>query len=241
MAWIPVENNSCSIWISREITTMWSIINLISCNTPIIDVKYHTPYFDLFVWWSWSMPEKVTNTTMKHILSLAGEPNGILIGESPKFFLVTWFQYKNSGDIRKYIIWDFTFPILSKDTYPPVVRNRMFMLWHLLKYLEDLASDPSSSTQMNANFLSWLLNEVTIIFNISRDGRLILDGNPKGHELAEHIATKVEVNPQIILTLKIEKSIWIMKPGANFETSMVVPLWILVALVNIQIGKCPSK
>ena len=37
---------------------------------------------------------------------------------------------------------------------------------------------------------------------VSRVGRLLLDGNPKGYDVAEHIATKVEVNPQIISTLK---------------------------------------
>ena len=42
---------------------------------------------------------------------------------------------------------------------------------------------------------------------MSRGGGLLLDGNPKGYEVAEHIATKVEVNPRMLSTLKNEKSI----------------------------------
>ena len=37
---------------------------------------------------------------------------------------------------------------------------------------------------------------------MSRDKRLLLDGNPKGYEVAEHIATKVEVYTRILSTLK---------------------------------------
>ena len=48
LVWLPVENNSCSICISHEITTTWSIIKLLSCNTSIDDVDSHTPYFDVF-------------------------------------------------------------------------------------------------------------------------------------------------------------------------------------------------
>ena len=66
-------------------------------------------------------------------------------------------------------------------------------------------------------------------------------GNPKGYELAEHIATKVEVNPRMLLKLKNKKYIRRMKPGVNLETSMVGPLVILVALVKIQIGQGYSK
>ena len=68
-----------------------------------------------------------------------------------------------------------------------------------------------------------------------------MDGNTKGYEAAEHIATKVEVNPRMLLTLKNEKSILSMNPGANFETSVVGPLEILVALVKRQIGQGSSN
>ena len=37
---------------------------------------------------------------------------------------------------------------------------------------------------------------------MSTDGGLLLDGNPKGYDVAEHNTTKVDVNPQIISTLK---------------------------------------
>ena len=43
---------------------------------------------------------------------------------------------------------------------------------------------------------------MTIKFRMSRGGRFIMYGNPKGYEVAEHIATKVEVNPRMLLILK---------------------------------------
>ena len=78
----------------------------------------------------------------------------------------------------------------------------MFMVWNVLINYEDLASDPSSSTMMNATFLSLFINVVTRNFSMSRGGSLLLDGNTKGCELAEHIVTKVEVNPRMLSTLK---------------------------------------
>ena len=42
MVWLPIDNNSCSIWTSYEITAMWYIIKIISCNTSIDDVDSHT-------------------------------------------------------------------------------------------------------------------------------------------------------------------------------------------------------
>ena len=44
-----VDNNSCSSYIYHEITTVWSIIKLLYCNTSIDDVESHIPYFDVFV------------------------------------------------------------------------------------------------------------------------------------------------------------------------------------------------
>ena len=70
---------------------------------------------------------------------------------------------------------------------------------------------------------------------MSRGGRLLLDGNPKGYEVAEHISIKVEVNLRMLLTLKNAKSIRSMNPGEKFETSVVGPLEILVALVKRKI------
>ena len=83
----------------------------------------------------------------------------------------------------------------------------MFMLWHVLKNSVDMASAPSSSTLMNATFLSLFLNVVTRNFRISRGGRLLLDGNQKGYEVAEHIVKNVDVNTQIPSTLKNTESI----------------------------------
>ena len=81
----------------------------------------------------------------------------------------------------------------------------MFMLWHVFMNSEDLYSDPYSSTMMSENFLAWFLNVVTRNLSMSRGVRLPPDVNPKGCEYAEHIATKVEVNPHMLSTLKNKK------------------------------------
>ena len=69
---------------------------------------------------------------------------------------------------------------------------------------EYISSNPYPSTWINTTFLSWFLNLVTKYFRISRGGRLIMGGNPKGYEVAEYIATKVEVNPRMLSTLKTQ-------------------------------------
>ena len=88
---------------------------------------------------------------------------------------------------------------------------------------------------MNANLLSWFLIVVKYNIRISRDGRLLLDRNPKGYEVTEHIFTKVKVNQRTISTLKGAKYIQIMNPGENVYTSMFIPIGILAALVKKQI------
>ena len=60
---------------------------------------------------------------------------------------------------------------------------------------------------MNATFLSWFINVVTRKLNMSRGVILILDINPKGYEVSEHISTKFKVNPWMISTLKKLKPI----------------------------------
>ena len=65
------------------------------------------------------------------------------------------------------------------------VSNKVF-----LKNSEDVASAPSSPTQTNATFSSCFLNVVTINFNTSIGGHLLLAANPKVYEVAKHIATK---------------------------------------------------
>ena len=111
------------------------------------------------------------------------------------------------------------------------------MLWNVFMNSEDLSSALYSSTMANETFLSWFLNVVTKYFRMSRGRCLLLYENPKGYEVAQHIDKKFDVNPQMLSTLKNAKSIWSMNPGAKFETSIVGPLGIIVALVMIQIGK----
>ena len=109
--WFPVENKSCKSCISHEITLMWSIIKILSCNTSIDDVDSHTPYFDVFVWRSCSMLKEVRNITTQYILVLAEYPYGILIGKTPKLFLLNWVQLKSSFYISKFLIRTFIFTI----------------------------------------------------------------------------------------------------------------------------------
>ena len=55
---------------------------------------------------------------------------------------------------------------------------------------------------MNATFLSWLLNIVKRNLRMSIGVILILDVNPKGYVVLEHIPKKVRVNPWMLETLK---------------------------------------
>ena len=55
LGWFSVDNNSCSSRISHEVSAMWSIIYLLSCNTPIYNIYSNTPDFDVFVIWPWPM------------------------------------------------------------------------------------------------------------------------------------------------------------------------------------------
>ena len=82
-------------------------------------------------------------------------------------------------------------------------------------------------------------NEGNLLILI-RVGIFLLDRKPNLYDVAEHIATKVEVNPQMLLTLKNVKSILIINLGENFETPMVGTLNALNALVKGQIGKGSS-
>ena len=131
---------------------------------------------------------------------------------------------------------------LREDVYPPVFWTIMFMLWHVLMNSDNIASAPYSSTQMNENFLYWFLNVVKINLRMSRGGRLLLDVNPNRYEVAEHKATKVEVNSWMLSTLKKEKSIWSMKTGEKIETPVVGPLRILADFIKRKIVRViPSQ
>ena len=90
---------------------MWSIIKVICCYTSIDDVKSHIPYFDVFVWRSWSMPEEVSNITTQSILNYVVDLYGILIGKAPRFLLVYWVQYKSTFGISRCLIWYFYYTI----------------------------------------------------------------------------------------------------------------------------------
>ena len=57
------------------------------CNKPIDYVDSHTPYFDVFLWCYLYMTEEVRKITTQPILSAAGDPDRILIGEAPNLFL----------------------------------------------------------------------------------------------------------------------------------------------------------
>ena len=49
LVWLPVDNNSYSSCRYHEITNIWYIIKIISCNMSIDDVYSHTSYFYVFL------------------------------------------------------------------------------------------------------------------------------------------------------------------------------------------------
>ena len=79
LAWISVDNNYCSSFMSHEISAMWYIIKLLSYDKTIDDAGSNTPYFYVFLWWYWSMTEEVRIFTMQSIISWAGDPDHILM------------------------------------------------------------------------------------------------------------------------------------------------------------------
>ena len=108
---IPVNNSSCNIYISHEMSTVGYIIKILYCKTPICDLDSHTPYFDVFSWKSWTMPKELSNINMQPILALVVVTDGILIVEALKLFIVAWFKLKISCGIIKCLIWDLDFRI----------------------------------------------------------------------------------------------------------------------------------
>ena len=79
--------------------------------------------------------------------------------------------------------------LLSEEASPPAVLTMMLMSLNVLINSEDLASAPYSSTRIKENLLSWLLNSGKSNLSISRGGRFLLYGNPKGYEVSEQIDT----------------------------------------------------
>ena len=61
--WFPVDNKYFSSCLYHGITQLGYIIKRLSYITYIDDVDSHTPYFDIFVLSSCSMPEEVRNIT----------------------------------------------------------------------------------------------------------------------------------------------------------------------------------
>ena len=108
------------------------------------------------------------------------------------------------------------------------------MLLNVIINSEYISSAPSSSTQINATFLSWFLNvfKGSLIMLIFR--RFPMDVKLKGYEASDHISTNVKVYPLILSTLKNEKCVWSMNPEGNVETSMFRPLVILYEFLNMQ-------
>ena len=64
-----VDNNYSSNRLLQEVGLIWSIIQIIYCNTPIDDVDYYHPYFYVFVIWYWPTPEENFNINTQPILS----------------------------------------------------------------------------------------------------------------------------------------------------------------------------
>ena len=79
MVWLPINNNSFSSFVSQLIAAMSSIIYLISCNTLIYYVDSNSPYFYVFLFYSYSMPEYVSYITAQPIIIFTGDQNVIMI------------------------------------------------------------------------------------------------------------------------------------------------------------------
>ena len=76
------------------------------------------------------------------------------------------------------------------------------MLLYAIIDSEDISSAPYFSGCTKAAFLSWLLNVLTRNLRILRDGCLLIDWNPKGWEVTEHISTKVDMKSQMLSTFQ---------------------------------------
>ena len=122
-------------------------------------------------------------------------------------FVFLWLDFsRRSLVISAIVLLGLSLLPLREEASPLVFWTMMFMLSHVFMNSEDLSSALYSSTLMNATLLSWLLNVVTRNFRMSRGGRLLLNGNPNGYEVSDHIATKVEVNTRMLSTLKMKNS-----------------------------------
>ena len=149
-----------------------------------------------------------------------GDPNDKLIDYVPKLILVNWVQLKGSCIIQC-LIWDFTFTI-----------EWIIIFTCILNYDVHVMACPHKSRRsfQCSLLIHWAKCKLLIVINKCSD-KYSEDikrhnGKPKGFEISEHIPTKVKVNPLMLSTLKIEKSIWGINPEECFETPMVRPLGI---------------
>ena len=130
LIWFSVDNNSCSRCIFYEITSMLSIIKLLSCKCIHWWCILSNPIFYVFVWSFCFMTEELRNITTQSILSLEGEPYVILIGKTPKCFLLIYF-IRIAVVILASVLLGLSILPLIEDSSPPVVCTIMFMLWHV--------------------------------------------------------------------------------------------------------------
>ena len=75
---------------------------------------------------------------------------------------------------------------------------------------------------------------VTINFSISRGGRLLLDGNAKGYEVSEHIATKVYTISTVLFHKDEGANVAVTNCMSHF--SMFVPTKATAKLANRNTG-----
>ena len=76
---------------------------------------------------------------------------------------------------------------------------------------------------MYDGFISQLINVLNSNFRNSRGGRLLLGGYPKGYKKAEHISTKVEIKPWMLLTFKNKNAFEALTQGNIWDINFGTP------------------
>ena len=142
LIWFPVYNNSCSSCIYHKIPSMWSVIKFLYCSTSIDDVDSHTPYFDMFAWRSYYMPQKLRNITKQSISVWWESHMAYWYAKHQSSFL--WLEFsKRVLIISTSVLLGISLLSLREEASRTVVWTIMFMLWHVLINSDDLASAPS--------------------------------------------------------------------------------------------------
>ena len=101
--------------------------------------------------------------------------------------------------------YPFGFPSRSKRPPLDILKFLFTKLINQDKKVAFIRVDEDGALARSSEFMRKCHNMNIIVQTTG--GRLLLYGNPKGHEVAEHIATKVEVNPRMLSTLENAKSI----------------------------------